>query len=183
MKKDWTVELRVRTAVVLLCLSCVAAVGVYQHFFPSTREQAPQVGSIDDQGLIARGCILHQTLHYALCGHSVERKIDAPDTVLGLNRELFEQAMEDWRITAFAAQRIEMSRAMEMPCPAHWVILADESGMLGVYRNLYGEELLCLRKMEMGVSAAPESDQMQLRRGMCFDSAQDAEAYLEAIQS
>ena len=70
-----------------------------------------------------------------------------------------------------------------MPCPAHWVIWAGADGKLGVYRNLYGEELLCLRNLEIAVSAAPESDEAQLRRGMCFDTEQEAEAYLEAIQS
>lgn len=184
MKQDWAIQVRLRTAVLLLCALCVAAVGVYKHYFPSTAAQdTPQVGSIDDQGLIARGCVLHQTLDYAVCGHHVERKIDAPDTVLGMNREVFEQAMADWRITSFASSRVDMTRTLEMPCPAHWVIWAGADGKLGVYRNLYGEELLCLRNLEIAVSAAPESDEAQLRRGMCFDTEQEAEAYLEAIQS
>lgn len=184
MKKDWTVLMSVRAAALLLGVLCVAAVGVYQRYFPSVEPpEAPQVGSMDSQGLIERGCVLHQTLQYAVCGHSVERNLDAPDTVLGMNREVFAQAMADWRVTAFASQRIEMARTMEMPCPAHWVIRAGADGKLGVYRNLYGEELCCLRELDMGVSAAPESDEAALRVGLCFDTEADAEVYIESIQS
>ena len=182
-KKDWFIEMRVRTMIIALCLLGVAVVGLYQMVFPSAQNEAPQVSGVDEQRLIERGCVLHQTLHYTVCGHSVERKLDAPDTVLGMSCELFEQAMADYRITSFASKRIEMTCAMDMACPAHWVICADADGVLGIYRNLYGEEMLCLRKLNAGVSAAPESDWTQLRRGMCFDSAQEAEAYLEAIQS
>ena len=184
MNRDWARRVRVRTAIILLSAMCIGAIGVYRHYFPSIREQeAPQAGSMDAQGLIARGCILDQTLHYAVCGHEVERKMDAPDTVLGMNRELFTQAMSEYRITSFGAQRVEMARTLEMACPAHWVIQADADGLLGVYRNLYGEEMVCLRRLDTDVTAAPESDGEALRRGMCFDTAQEADAYLEAIQS
>lgn len=182
-KREFALEVRVRTAVALICLMCAAAVGAYRYAFPSARGQAPQVSGVEAQHLIKRGCILRQTLHYAVCDHSVTRRLDAPETVLGMNRELFERAMADWRITAFSAQQIEMTRVMAMPCPAHWVICADENGLLGVYRNLYGEQMHCLRRLDIGVSAAPQSDQAQLRRGLCFDSAQEADAYIESIQS
>lgn len=186
MKKDWTILLSVRTAALLLCALCVVAAGAYSFFspgMPAEEPDAPQAGSMDAQGRLERGCVLDQTLQYAVCGHHVERRIDAPDTVLGMNRELFAQAMADWRITSFASQKVEMTRTMEMACPAHWVIAADADGKLGVYRNLYGEEMVCLRALDIGVSTAPESDAAALRVGMCFDTEEAAEGYLEAIQS
>lgn len=175
----------VQAALCVAALCAAASLGYHAVVSNAPQEgvRTPQVGSMDAQALIERGCVLHQTLTYTACGHSVERNVDAPDTVLGMNREVFEQAMSEYRLISFGAQRIEMARTMEIPCPAHWVIRAGEDGLLGVYRNLYGEALLCLRTLSVGVSAAPEADADALRRGLCFDTAQEAEAYLEAITS
>ena len=71
----------------------------------------------------------------------------------------------------------------EIPCPLHWVLQGGDNGMLCVLQNQDGETMSVIRQTDIPVTAAPESEQSDLRGGRMFDDVQALEGYLESLSS
>lgn len=162
-------------------LAIVVAMSLFTMRFGE--HEAPQAGNLQTQGMLVQDCVMNQVLSYAPCGHTVERRTYAPSDVIGLNRTLFEERMSDYRVSEWSEKLVKMSKELQVPCPAHWVLKADEDGLICIYRNLLGEDLTCLRKTYLSLPDMPEADKQTLRMGMLFDDAMGAESYLESIDS
>lgn len=133
------------------------------------------------------GCLLHRTLYYAPCGHSVQRRESLPAALVGLSREALESEIDDVlpgaKITGFSATEVDVTMQMDIPCPLHWVLQAGEDGYLQVMQNLSGEALESVRRTDLAVSLLPQEEQDQLRGGRVFDTVQELEGYLENLSS
>jgi len=134
-----------------------------------------------------KGCYLHSTLHYAPCGHSVQRREKLPAQLVGLSREALEKeiggVIEGAAVTGFSAAEVDISVSMEIPCPLHWVLRGGEDGKLSVWQNLDGETLSLVRGTEIPLTAASEESRPQLLEGQVFDDVQALEGYLESLSS
>jgi len=130
-------------------------------------------------------CHLHTTLHYAPCGHSVQRRERLPAQLSGLSRAALEAALPGVipgaAVTGFSQDEVDIAVNTDIPCPLHWVLRAGEDGMLHVLQNRDGETLSCVRVTD--VSAERLEDDAQIHEGMIFDDVQALEGYLESISS
>ena len=108
---------------------------------------------------------------YARCGHSVLRRMDAPAGWVGMTRKRVEETLEAeggrWRMTGFAPGKIETTQTRDLLCPAHWVLMMDEKGETGVYRELDGERMTKVKAYT--VEAADEEMRGKLRQGLAYD--------------
>lgn len=131
--------------------------------------------------------MLHQTLCYAPCGHSVQRREKLPARLVGLTRAAMEQelpkVLPDAQITGFSASEVDAARSLPLPCPLHWILRAQDDGLLHVLRNTDGESLSDIRPTEIRLEDAPESEQDALRDGVIFDDAIALEGFLESLGS
>ena len=135
----------------------------------------------------ASGCYLHTTLHYAPCGHSVQRREALPARLVGLSRTLLEETIGEVvpgaQVTGFSAGEVDIARNLTIPCPLHWVLRGGEDGMLCVLQNRSGETLEVVRETDVPLTLAPQAEQEALREGRVFDNVQALEGYLESLTS
>lgn len=139
--------------------------------------------SLFQNALVEQGAILNQTLHYVPCGHRVQRRVDAPMEVIGMDRKAVENAMPDYRITAYSGKEVAMQRDLPIFCPAHYVLLPDSQGELAVWQNELGEEMVLIRGLGIGVEDVPEGEQEVVRIGKPFDTLEELEGWLESADS
>lgn len=134
-----------------------------------------------------KNAYLHQTLYYAPCGHSVQRREKLPAKLVGLTRGVLESeigsVLPDAAVTGFSAGEVDVTLRKEIPCPLHWVLQGGDNGMLCVLQNQDGETMSVIRQTDIPVTAAPESEQSDLRDGRMFDDVQVLEGYLESLSS
>ena len=134
-----------------------------------------------------KNAYLHQTLYYAPCGHSVQRREKLPAKLVGLTRGALESkigsVLPDAAVTGFSAGEVDVTLRKEIPCPLHWVLQGGDNGRLCVLQNQDGETMSVIRQTDIPVTAAPESEQSDLRGGRMFDDVQALEGYLESLSS
>ena len=165
---------------VLLAMAVLMAVGL-------TPRQAPddpltQVGA-EPAARLAEGCQVVQKLTYAPCGHAVTRRQALPTELYGKTREDAQAAYEPFRITGFSAEVLEMEQALDMFCPEHVVLKPNESGVLCIFENRYGDALALVRELETLLRDLPDSCQQELLPGKGFDTLADLESWLESLDS
>ena len=135
----------------------------------------------------AAGCLLHETLVYAPCGHSVQRREALDARLIGLTRAALEKEMETVipgaAVTGFSAQEIDVSRSLDVPCPLHWILRGGEDGVLHVLQNRTGETLSIVRRTDVPLERVSENEQQELVEGRVFDDVQALEGYLESMSS
>jgi len=192
--RDQSREVRVRTLVdrrqLLLGIATLAgmalllAVGLTPRTAdaPEALPQAQQAGS-DAAALTAEGCQVTQQLTYLPCGHELVRRVALPPDLVGKTRTELEAAYDGWQVTSFSAQQIEMAQSLALYCPEHLVLMPDESGMLCIFENSYGDALAMLRELNLPLSELPEDVQDQLRTGMGFDTQDQLDQWLESMDS
>ena len=135
----------------------------------------------------AAGCLLHETLVYAPCGHSVQRREALDARLIGRTRAALEKEMETVipgaAVTGFSAQEIDVSRSLDVPCPLHWILRGGEDGVLHVLQNRTGETLSIVRRTDVPLERVSENEQQELVEGRVFDDVQALEGYLESMSS
>lgn len=133
------------------------------------------------------GCYLHETLFYAPCGHSVQRREALPSQLTGLTRAALESEIGDVipgaAVTGFSSKEVDVSRSLDIPCPLHWVLRGGEDGMLHVYQNRTSQALTLVRSTDVPLARVSESEQQELLEGRIFDDVQSLEGYLESMSS
>ena len=134
-----------------------------------------------------QGGMLHRTLYYAPCGHSVQRRESLPASLVGLTRSALEKeiagVIAGAKVTGFSAQEVDSSVEMAIPCPLHWVLRAGEDGMLYILQNVMGETLETVRRTDVPLAASAQEEQQELIRGRIYDDVQALEGYLESLSS
>lgn len=149
--------------------------------------QIDEMAGADLSARTQKGCYLHSTLHYAPCGHSVQRREHLPTQLVGLSRQALESdiggVIPGASVTGFSASEVDVSVSMEIPCPLHWVLRGGEDGKLGVWQNLSGDALEQVRGTDIPLTRAAENEQAELLHGRVFDDVQALEGYLESLSS
>jgi len=133
------------------------------------------------------GCMLHRTLYYAPCGHSVQRREKLPAQLTGLSRAALEQeiagVIPGAAVTGFSGAEVDIALSTDIPCPLHWVLKNGESGLLVVMQNRSGEALEVVRETDVPLGRVSEAEIESIREGRVFDDVQALEGYLESLSS
>ena len=169
---------------VLLAMATVMAIALTprQPVQEIPAEPLQEAGSAPASTLSEK-CQVIQTLTYAPCGHAITRRQALPPELVGKTREDAAYAYESFRITGFSAEEIEMEQALDMFCPEHVVLMPNESGLLCIFENRYGDALALVKELETRLADLPDSYQEELRPGKGFDSLAELESWLESIES
>lgn len=170
--------------ITLLAMAALLAVGLAprQAAAPQAEPETAQVGS-DPAVTLDASCQVVQHLSYTPCGHSLTRRLALPQELVGKGRAEAEAAYDPYRIVTFSATELVMERTLDLYCPDHVVLMPDASGVLCVFENRYGDALALLHELSTPLSSLPESYQEELLPGKGFDTLDDLEAWLEAMES
>ena len=138
----------------------------------------PAVGVSDQDAKIISGCQIIQTMAFTRCGHSVTRRVEAPDTLIGKDFAAAQDYYSLWQIESFTPEHIDMRRDIPLFCPIHTVAGVNEAGEVVLTRNMYGDGMAVTKDTGRALDSFPPEDREALLPGLGFDSEQDAEAWL-----
>lgn len=166
----------------LLGMAILLIVGLTPRTAQAPDLDAAQVGSDTVQVLTAE-CILTQKISYIPCAHSLTRRQVLPPDLSGKTRFDLEAAYDAWQVTEFSPAQVSMERALDMFCPEHMILLPDESGMLCIFQNKYGDALALVEELGVALKELPDAYQELIRPGKGFDSKDALIQWVESIDS
>lgn len=168
----------------LLCMAALMIVGLTPRSAsaPNADSAAELAGAQRNETLNA-DCELIQTLRYQPCGHQLTRRQALPSELAGKGLSELEAAYDLWQITSFASDQVEMEQTLTLYCPEHLVLMPDDSGMLCVFRNKYGDALALVSEINLPLNELPDTVQEELRPGKGFSTQEELDLWLEANDS
>lgn len=176
-------QLLTGSAVLLgLALLMILALTPLRASAPASEPDAAQAHTAADQTLAAE-CVLIQHLTYAPCGHQMTRRQSVPAELSGKTRADLVAAYDVWQVTSFSPAEVTMEQSLDMYCPEHVVLMPDESGMLCIWQNKYGDALALVKELGAAVSELPDSVQDEVRSGKGFDTQEELEKWMESAES
>lgn len=172
----------------LLLTACAAAVAVgLMTETAEAPETAPKmliatppasVGAAEQKAKVAPGCEIIQTMAFTRCGHSVTRRVLAPETLLGKDFTASQEYYGLWQIESFSPDRLEMSREIPLFCPIHTVAGVNETGNVVLTRNMYGDGMAVVKDSGRSLDSFDLDIREELLSGIGFDTEQQAEGWL-----
>jgi hypothetical protein len=176
-------------AAALVAAAVLLIIGLYPRnaVAPDLNTTQPPENAADAAGTqstrVEAGCELVQLLKYSRCDHEITRRTPIPQELVGKTLNEVETAYEGWQVTEFLPKRITMARLFPLYCAQHVVLMPDESGVLAVFENKYGDAMALVRTLETSLDSLPESIQEEIRLGKGFDTLADLEQWLENVES
>jgi hypothetical protein len=176
-------------AATLVAAALLLIIGLYPRnaVAPEVNNVPPPENAANEAGTqpsrVESGCELVQQLSYSRCGHNVDRRTPIPQELVGKTLNDVAAAYEGWQVTEFLPKRITMARLYPLYCAQHEVLMPDESGVLGIFENKYGDAMVFVRSLETSLDSLPESIQEEVRMGKGFDTMADLEQWLENVES
>lgn len=148
-------------------------------------DDAPDAAQVrsDAQLTTSADCQILQHMTYTPCGHELTRRQVIPAELAGQNREALAAAYDAWQITSFASAEVAMEQTLALYCPEHVVLMPDESGMLCVFQNKYGDALALVKELDLLLTELPDSVQQAVREGKGFSTIEELEKWLEGADS
>ena len=136
------------------------------------------VGAAEQKAKMATGCEVIQTMAFTRCGHSVTRRVLAPDALTGTDFAAAQDYYDLWQIESFSPDRLEMRREIPLFCPIHTVVGVNEAGDVVLTRNMYGDGMAVVRDTGRTLDGFDTDLREELLCGIGFDTEQQAEAWL-----
>ena len=143
-----------------------------------TASPPPAVGAAEQGAKLATGCEIIQTMAFARCGHSVTRRVEAPDALAGKDFSAAQDYYSLWQIESFAPERVEMRREIPLFCPIHTVAGVNEAGDVVLSRNMYGDGMAVVKDTGRALEDFSTEAREALLLGIGFDTEQDAASWL-----
>lgn len=171
----------------LALMFAMTAAGCWRWAGPAPQEESapgPAVSAAPAQNAAVQGeklqagCALMQTMRFTRCGHSVSRRIDAPEALTGADFAQTQARYDLWNLDSFSPELVEMSREIPLFCPMHYVAAVNEAGEIVLSQNQYGDGMAILRVYSMAYDELPEETRAELSLGIGFDSQAKAEEWL-----
>ena len=140
----------------------------------------PPAASVAGEGQrLDRDCQIIQTMAFSRCGHSVTRRVSAPDALAGADFHTALEYYEAWSIVSFSPDNVTMRREIDLYCPMHAVLSVNDAGEAVLTRNVYGDGMAVEKTYAVTLTEFGPEDRQALLRGIGFDSREEAEAWLE----
>lgn len=136
------------------------------------------VGAAEQKAKVVFGCEIIQTMAFTRCGHSVTRRVLAPDALTGADFAAAQNYYDLWQLESFSPDRLEMRREIPLFCPIHTVVGVNEAGDAVLMRNMYGDGMAVVKDTGRTLDGFDPDLREELLCGIGFDSEQQAEAWL-----
>ena len=139
----------------------------------------PPAASVAGDGQhMSRDCQIIQTMAFSRCGHSVTRRVNAPEALAGADFSAARDYYAAWSIESFSPENVTMRREIDLYCPMHAVLSVNEAGEAVLTRNVYGDGMAVKKTYALTLTDFSPEDRQALLRGIGFDSQEEAETWL-----
>lgn len=170
----WITAAAIAAALLLLPWDAQAPVQEKAETLPT-----PPAASVAGDGQrIQSNCQIIQTMAFSRCGHSVTRRVSAPEALAGADFSAARAYYDVWSIDSFSPENVTMRREIDLYCPMHAVLSVNEAGEAVLTRNVYGDGMAVEKTYALSLTDFSSEDRQALLRGIGFDSKEEAEAWL-----
>ena len=139
----------------------------------------PPAASVAGDGQrLKKDCQIMQTMAFSRCGHSVTRRVTAPEALLGADFGAVRDYYEAWTVESFSPDKVAMQREIDLYCPMHAVLSVNDAGEAVLTWNVYGDGMAVEKTYALTLSDFSAGDRQALIRGIGFDSREEAEEWL-----
>ena len=166
----------------LLGMAVLLIVGLTPRSASAPEPDAAQVGG-ESAITLSADCAMVQHITYTPCGHDLTRRQALPPELAGKTRTDLEAAYDAWQVTSFSATEVAMEQSLDMYCPEHMILMPDDSGMLCIFQNKYGDALALVEALDLPLAELPDSYQEEIRPGKGFPTQDELALWLEAADS
>ena len=166
----------------LLGMAVLLIVGLTPRSASAPEPDAAQAGG-ESSVTLSADCAVVQHITYAPCGHDLTRRQALPPELAGKTRADLEAAYDAWQVTSFSSTEVAMEQNLDMYCPEHMILMPDDSGMLCIFQNKYGDALALVEALDLPLTELPDSYQEEIRPGKGFSTQDDLAQWLEAADS
>ena len=171
----WITAAAIAAALLLLPWDAQAPVQEKAETLPT-----PPAASVAGDGQrMAGNCQIIQTMAFSRRGHSVTRRISAPEALAGADFGAARAYYDVWSIDSFSPYSVIMRREIDLYCPMHAVLSVNEAGEAVLTRNVYGDGMAVEKTYALTLTDFSPEDRQALLRGIGFDSKEEAEAWLK----
>ena len=136
------------------------------------------IGAAEQKARIAAGCEVIQTMAFTRCGHSVTRRVLAPDTLMGADFPTAQAYYDLWQVESFSPDRLEMRRELALFCPIHTVVGVNEAGDVVLMRNMYGDGMAVVQDTGRTLDSFDADTREELLPGIGFESEEASLVWL-----
>jgi hypothetical protein len=139
----------------------------------------PPAASVAGNGQrMEKDCQIIQTMAFSRCGHSVTRRVSAPEALAGEGFEAARAYYDAWSIESFSPENVTMQREIDLFCPMHAVLSVNDAGEAVLTKNVYGDGMAVEKTYALTLADFEPEDRQALLRGIGFDSKEAAETWL-----
>ncbi len=140
----------------------------------------PPAASVTGEGQrMEKDCQIIQTMAFSRCGHSVTRRVSAPEALAGEGFEAARAYYDAWSIESFSPENVTMQREIDLFCPMHAVLSVNDAGEAVLTKNVYGDGMAVEKTYALTLADFEPEDRQALLRGIGFDSREEAEKWME----
>ena len=175
----WITAAAIAAALLLLPRAAQAPVNEKAEELPTP----PAASAAGEGQRMAEDCRIIQTMAFSRCGHSVTRRVSAPDALTGADFSAAREYYDVWSIDSFSPGNVTMHREIDLYCPMHAVLSVNEAGEAVLTSNVYGDGMAVEKTYTLTLTDFGLEDRQALLRGIGFDSRAEAEGWLESKAS
>ncbi len=139
----------------------------------------PAAAVIGNGQRMQKDCQIIQTMAFSRCGHSVTRRVSAPEALVGADFSAACDYYDAWSVESFSPENVTMRREIDLYCPMHAVLSVNEAGEAVLTCNVYGDGMAVEKTYSLTLTDFSPENRQALLRGIGFDSREEAEAWLE----
>lgn len=128
--------------------------------------------------------VMRRQYRFALCEHIITASIDT-NAFVGYTKKELERFYSPDEVRFDGDSSVIVTHQVDGCCPMHYLLRADETGRLCVYRtdaDLFTTELMQRLSID-GEESPYGDDHANLQQGMVFDTLAEIDAYLESLES
>lgn len=104
-----------------------------------------------------------------------------PQEFIGMTKSEIVENYNEWTVTQFSSEEIELERYIELPKPMY--ILSIEDGEMVIYYKDVNGDITVDEKIGIYTDVLPEADVENLKKGIVYESKEDILKILENYDS
>lgn len=146
-----------------------------------------QVSSANEKAVITEKTEIKKTTIYKVGaeGFKVEVKEKPNSNIIGLDRAKLEEVIknEGYKLDSFSEERVELIRILENVWPSNKFVLREEGGLVSIYKSSEDGKLQKVETLDVEISVQPEDIQERLKKGLIFETQEEAREKLYELNS
>ena len=125
----------------------------------------------EDEKIGPNAKMIMKTL-YEKCSHMKKEELEVPKELVNLTRDEIKEKYPDWEIEDFSVDKVILKKNVDGYCGEHY-ILKENNGYIVVYTIDENNNEKKYLSTEIAVVYLPETDQVNLKKGIIVYSKKD----------